>query len=381
MSVRRQRDTMFLCRKIIILSIMFGLSACKISSSPNDDVSQAIHFTRGKTVDFTFESNELRLSGLLDVPAQQNPQALILFIHGYGETNIREWDMYSDLRAQFTKIGIATALWDKPGQGQSQGLFNINQSVEESASEIRDAAKYLRQIKAPGAHKIGIWGISRAGWIAPIALSQDHDLKFWISVSGVSAEDNFPYLLLSNLPYEGGSLQQSIVLKKEWQEGCKVLRTGGAYQTYLDATHRLRTNAYIRQMHGNGLTHAQYKAHQKTCQSGSCPRLDDNMCAYIFVEKFENILSSLKIPTLALFGEKDLNIDWRKTEKLYRETIGKNPEASLTIEVFADTDHNINISKTGSLQEMKQPSTPRKSPKYYDTQISWLKTHVLKSQK
>lgn len=369
---------MFFYRILMIISIILGLSACKISSSPNDEASQVIDFTPGKTVDFTFQSNELRLSGLFDVPAQQNPQALILFIHGYGETNIREWDMYADLRERLTSIGIATALWDKPGQGQSQGIFNINQSVEESASEVLDAAKYLRQVKAPGAHKIGIWGISRAGWIAPIALSQDHDLKFWISVSGVSAEDNFPYLLLSNLPYEGSSLQQSITLKKEWQQGCKILRTGGAYKTYLDATHQLRTNSYIRQMHGNGLTRAQYTAHQKTCQSGSCPRLDDTMCAYIFVEKFEDILSSLKIPTLALFGEKDLNIDWRKTQKLYRQTIGKNPEASLTIKVFADTDHNMNISKTGSLREMTQTPSPRKSPKYYDTQISWLKTHVLK---
>lgn len=212
---------MFFYRILMIISIILGLSACKISSSPNDEASQAIDFTPGKTVDFTFQSNELRLSGLFDVPAQQNPQALILFIHGYGETNIREWDMYADLRERLTSIGIATALWDKPGQGQSQGLFDINQSVEESASEVLDAARYLRQVKAPGAHKIGIWGISRAGWIAPIALSQDHDLKFWISVSGVSAEDNFPYLLLSNLPYEGGSLQQSITLKKEWQQGVR----------------------------------------------------------------------------------------------------------------------------------------------------------------
>ncbi|MDF3126537.1 alpha/beta hydrolase [Rheinheimera sp. 1928-s] len=366
-------------RNMIIAFIVIVLSACTIEQE-QEKTTPEVRFTPGTTMDFTFDSNGLTLSGIFDTPAKKVSEALIIFVHGYGGSDIRGRNSYADLRQRFNEIGIATAVWDKPGQGQSEGAFDINQSVFSSAEEVLDAASYLRQINAPGSDRIGIWGISRAGWIAPIALSQDSNINFWISVSGTTAEDNFSYLLLSNLPHEGDTVEQAEKLAEEWRAGCNIFRTGGSYDLYQSATQQLRANEYIKQMRGKWQSRAQYEAQQLGCNAGTCANIDDDMCSYVFIKNFEAMLSSLEVDTLAIFGERDLNVDWRKTSKLYQTTIGQNPKASLLIASFEDADHNLHVSETGSIREMQNMNSPLKSDGYYDVQLKWLLETVLESR-
>lgn len=363
--------------RILVCAVAtLNLMACTAPPEfQQNDVDQS--FVPGSTTDFTFESDGLELSGIFDLPAKGDVNAIVLIVHGYGKTNVREWNAYADLRQRFADIGIATAVWDKPGQGQSEGVFDINQSVFSSAQEVLDAARYLRAIGAPGADKMGIWGVSRAGWIAPIAISKDPSLSFWISVSGTTAEDNFAYLLLSNLLHMGGTEEQVAVLADEWRAGCEIFRTDGSYDAYLEATQNLRANTYIRNMRGEWQTRLQFVAQQLNCSAGSCKNTDDDMCSYVFIEDFDTMLSSLDIDMLAIFGEKDLNVDWQKTRSLYTSTIGQNPDATLFIASFPDADHNLNVSETGSIREMQAMTNPQKTEGYYDVQIKWLKEHVL----
>ena len=355
------------------MALLVALCACTDSQATTD---LKLNFNPGTTVDIEFESDGTELSGILDVPVQP-AQALVIFVHGYGETDVRGWNMYATLRKQFNALGIATATWDKPGQGRSRGTFDINQPVPESAAEVVAAANYLRAVQAPGSDYMGIWGVSRGGWIAPIALSQDDEMKFWISVSGVTAEDNFPYLLLSNLPYEGGTAEEAELLGQEWREGCELLRTDGSYQDYQAATSSLRSNEYITRMRGGWPSWLEFQAQQANCQSGVCPQVDDEMCSYIHIENFDGMLAALDVDVLALFGEKDLNVDWRKTRAFYQATIAENQDASLTIKTFADADHNINVSETGSIKEMQTMRSATKSEGFYQTQLDWLRERVL----
>ncbi len=361
-----------------VAAIAIILNACGVPPEP-EATTQEVRFAPGATVDFTFASNGLTLSGVFDTPPGQESKALVIIVHGYGQTNIRSWNSYADLRQRFSEIGVATAVWDKPGQGQSEGTFDINQPVSSSAEEVLDAANYLRKIKAPGSHRIGIWGVSRAGWIAPIALSQDPDIDFWISVSGTTGEDNFSYLLLSNLPYEGGTVEQAKQLAEQWRSGCEVFRTGGSFDDYQATTELLRANDYIKEMRGEWQTRAQYEAAQGSCNAGNCLKIDNDMCSYVHIEDFEGMLSSLEVDTLAIFGEKDLNVDWRKTRALYQASIGQNPNASLAVASFKDADHNLHVSETGSIREMRTMTAPQKSDGYYDVQVNWLVETVLEN--
>ncbi|MEL7296833.1 MAG: CocE/NonD family hydrolase [Pseudomonadota bacterium] len=357
---------------LAILTAVVGACTSETATTPVDPV-----FVPGDSVDFVFESGGLQLSGVFDVPENGDAKALIIIVHSYGETDIRRWQTYADERRRFNDMGIATAVWDKPGRGRSEGTFDIDQSVYESAQEVLDAVAYLKQINAPGTNKIGLWGGSRAGWIAPVALSRDPDLAFWVSISGTTAEDNFTYLLLSNLIHEGYSLAEVKTIADEWRAGCRLYRNSASFEAYQQATRTLRANEYILRMRGEWPTRLEYTLSQRRCTHGQCPRVDPDRCDYVWIEDFAGLLSKLSIDVLAIFGEKDLNVDWRKTKQLYESTLGDNPDASLVVRTFADSDHAMNVTETGSLSEMQQQTTRTKVEGYLDTQVQWLTDVVL----
>lgn len=335
-----------------------------------------------ESTEFRFESNGVLLSGRIDQPRNMPAQAIIVLIHGYGPTDIIGRDMYADLREAFTSLGIATVTWDKPGCGASEGDFDINQPVESSAQEVLDAISYLRAEQVPGAQKFGLWGVSRAGWIAPLAVSQDPSIDFWISVSGTTAEDNFFYLLMSNLPFEGGSVEEAELLRREWLTGYQMLREGQSYDAFLSATTHLRSNEYIRRMRGEWWTQQEYEAHQRyLAETGDAAPFHPETGQFIFVDNFEALLSGLDVDVLALFGDRDLNIDWRQTRSLYEATFGLNPDASLSVHVFEGADHNIHVSDTGSIAEMQaRTEPPQRSSGYLSVQQDWLRRVVLSSE-
>ena len=333
------------------------------------------------TEDIEFVSGDKLLSGIMDQPASRTTEALIVFVHGSGPTNAREENRYYDLRRRFAALGIASVVWDKPGLGRSNGEYDPNQPVEESAQEVLDAVAYLRERGVPGSNKIGIWGTSRGGWVAPIAISQDPDIEFWISVSGVPAEDNKYYLMESNLPLEGRTPQQTDRIMEEWKHGRQLFVEGAGYDVYLAATKALRADSAVLYFAGDLTgTRAEYKAEQRVyMQSKEAFEFDDETFSVIRVKNFKEMLSRLEVDVLALFGERDTNVDWRKARALYESAIGERAEATLTVRTFPECNHSMNESETGSVREVE--GTPLdagvKCDGYYQSQLDWLLEYVV----
>ena len=330
------------------------------------------------TQSFEFVSNGNRLSGFLDVPAGGVTRAMIVIIHGYGKTDVAGRTSYYDLRSRFTQLGISTLIWDKPGCGKSEGTFDADQPVESNAREVLDAIRHARESKLPGSQKIGLWGISRAGWIAPLAITRDPTIAFWISVSGTDDKENFPYLLESNLRIEDRTEAEIKLLLGEWHLGFEITSRGGTFGQYRAATQTLRRDPFMVFLSGGkDEDEAAFLVQQKQFLGGKF-QIDEATGLMIYVPHFQRMLARVNIPVLAIFGEKDRNVNWRKTVALYSKTIGKNPNASLTIRTFPNGNHNLQQAQTGGLREMLQMSEHHASPGYYETMADWLQTKVLK---
>lgn len=333
------------------------------------------------TRDFVFVSSGRKLSGLIDQPSRGETRALIVFVHGSGMTNVRGENRYVDLRRRFAELGIASVFWDKPGQGRSEGEFDDNQPLESSAQEVLDAIATLRAGNVPGSERIGLWSTSRGSWVAPIAMSRETDVEFWISVSGVPAEDNKHYLMEANLPLEGRSADETAMLMDEWRDGRRIFLSGGSYDAYLAATRNLRADPAVRYLAGDLTgTRKAYEAEQEGYrQDAEAYEFDPRTMSVIRVRNFDGILAALDLDVLALFGEKDTNADWRTARSLYESTVGRNPAASLRIRTFPDCNHSMNVTRTGSVREVE--GTPLdagvKCPGYYEAQIDWLREHVV----
>jgi pimeloyl-ACP methyl ester carboxylesterase len=296
-------------------------------------------------------------------------------------TDVRRENRYADLRRRFAELGIASVVWDKPGQGRSEGAFDDNQTLESSAQEVLDAIAALRAGKVPGSNRIGVWSTSRGSWVAPLAMSRAPDISFWISVSGVPAEDNKHYLMESNLPLEGRNAGETAQLMEQWRNGRRIFREGGSYDAYLAATPALRADPAVRYFAGDlTSTREAYETDQKAyLRDPAQLEIDPTTMSVVRVRNFDRVLAALDVKVLALFGEKDTNVDWRRARALYESTIGRNPDATLRIRTFPDCSHALRVSATGSVREVE--GTPldagQKCPGYYEEQLAWLREYVL----
>nr|WP_299339095.1 alpha/beta hydrolase [Allomuricauda sp.] len=335
----------------------------------------------GQTVsepfEFQFENKTLR--GLIEKPEHQTPKALVIIIPGYGKTNFVEGNWYSSLRKNLTAAGLTVAFWDKMGCGKSDGTFDAQQPVENSAHEAIAAIEEIKRLQIPGSSKIGFWGISRAGWIVPL-INEQFPMDFWISVSGTDDKENFGYLLKSNLRIAGKSVEETDTLYNAWMLGHKIFGTHGTYMDYFEATRPLRQDSLSRKLFGytqtSEVTEAdiqEFKQEQE--QYTSKGHFDAESGLWAVIDNFDQTLLKVNCPVLALFGAKDSQVDWRKTKKLYEETMGVNPDSELTVKVFENCNHVLQKCISCAWGEDLSALQWQACDGYYETMEGWLKKH------
>ncbi|WP_194975892.1 alpha/beta hydrolase family protein [Aquiflexum lacus] len=329
-------------------------------------VSNAIAQNKREIMDFEFEG--VLLNGVLNIPEDNSPKGIVLIVHGSGQTNAVAQEWYKDVRESILKSGFATYMWDKMGCGNSGGTFNYNQPVQNSALEVIAAIHALKEKKIPGSDAIGLWGISRAGWINPIVINKYKDIKFWISVSGVDDKENFKYLLAQNLKINGHPQDSVKLIVDEWMKGTKISHSGGSFEEYQSATKNLAKNAFWLRFTNGGITQEGYYNYQPTFMK---EELDEESGLQVYIEDFDSLLSGINCPVLAVFGENDMNVDWIKTKLLYENTLGQNTD--LTIKSFPNCNHNLIQCETGGFYELQDNNLPNKRcGDFLDAMVEWL---------
>lgn len=352
---------------IPIVSVMFFLCLLSGPTLQGQKVTEPF--------EFQFEQKTLR--GLIEQPRDGNSAALVIIIPGYGQTDFVEGRWYAALRNHLVKAGLSVCFWDKMGCGESDGEFDAQQPVQHSAKEAIAAIQELKKRGTPGSDKIGLWGISRAGWICPL-INEQFPIDFWISVSGTDDKENYGYLLYSNLIIAGKAEAEAERLFDAWMLGHQLTCSGSSYEQYLSAIRPLMQDSTCRKLFGypeeSTLTAEDRKYYLKNQESyTSTGHFDTKSGLWVYLEDFDEILLKIKAPVLALFGANDSQVDWRKTKQLYEETIGQQPGADLTTKVFQNCNHNLQQCITCAYQEDLTSSRWQACDDYYDTMIAWLK--------
>jgi alpha-beta hydrolase superfamily lysophospholipase len=330
-----------------------------------------------RTEPFSFVVEGRRLNGFIDSPANDAPTATVVIVPGDGRTNM-EVGMYRDLSAQFVQMGLACCLWDKAGCGKSDGVYDDQQTVQESAREYIAGLAELRKRRAKG--PIGLWSISRGGWIAPLVMKADKSVAFWISVSGVDDKDNNTYLLQENLRVQGRSEDVVRLLVSEYRAGNRLFWQGGAYEDYVRATVNLHRDPYYEKLHGQQYTKDEY-VHDQAASMRKYG-FDDATASIVLVPELAEILKTVSCPILALFGERDTQVDWRKTIAFYEKTIGANPRSDLSVKTFPSCGHPILKCRTCGIdyEDLKELGY-QPCDGYYEAMSAWLRRRGLARQR
>ena len=303
--------------------------------------------------DVAFSNYTLRLAGTLYKPDSEAPYPAAIVLHA-ANGGTRTYPFYQHLTARLPARGVAVLLYDRRGFGQSTGDFATS-DFEDLAEDAIAAVDYLRSREDIDKERMGVYGISQGGWIAPIVAARKPAVAFLIIVSGcgVSPAKQMDYGASYALRLAGFSeaiLAQAIALRN-------------------------RVNEYYR---GN-IPHEVVKADIEQVQS-------EPWFQYAYVDKSEDlpedvtqdkwyyeldydplpIWQQVQQPTLFVFAEHDRWVPI--SESLLNFGLVTTHLKDVTIVQIEGTDH--------LMVERNSQETAQVSDRYVERLIAWLTERV-----
>jgi pimeloyl-ACP methyl ester carboxylesterase len=337
-------------KKTIFLLILFIFLLHNFCSSQIE--------TPHTTKEITFQADKFHVVGELRLPKVGTKHPLVIMVHGDGPAYRR---YFAELKECMLRAGYATLMWDKPGYGKSKGEFSEAHLRQERAQILVDAIHQMKKRPEIDADHIGVWGISQAGYVIPKALQQTEDISFMIMVGcpGENGINQTAYLIRKQLQYAGLSEKEA----EEAENHFIQLFYAESFEQYIKHAKPLYDNPIQREL---GFVSALWD------KDNWKPFKPDR-------ESFFNpmdIIKTVTIPSLVLFGEKDTQVDPIQGKEAYVNAFQTAGNKNYRIELIPNADHNIILSETGSMKERSERSSKEWSnyaPEYLIIMEDWLK--------
>jgi pimeloyl-ACP methyl ester carboxylesterase len=130
---------------------------------------------------------ELRVQGLAVTYSAAGPTALVA-VHGAGAGTRDSFPLYGHLHETLPAVGVGVATFDRRGEGDSKGEVTRGRFE----AQARDA---LAIAEALGVERVGLWGFSQGGWVAPLAATLSDGVAFVIAIAatGVTPAEQMIY--------------------------------------------------------------------------------------------------------------------------------------------------------------------------------------------
>jgi uncharacterized protein len=140
-----------------------------------------------------FHNRDVALAGTLFVPAASGRRPAVVVLHAAGG-GTRDFHAYRHLVTALPAAGFAVLVFDRRGSGASGGDF-ASATFEDLARDGIAGVSFLRRRLDIDPARVGVWGVSQGGWIAPLAASLTRDIAFVVAVSapGVTPRRQMDY--------------------------------------------------------------------------------------------------------------------------------------------------------------------------------------------
>ncbi|MGI5485327.1 alpha/beta hydrolase family protein [Microtetraspora malaysiensis] len=271
--------------------------------------------------DVTFHNGATTLHGTVVAPATTGERRPgLVLIAGAGA---RDRDSYRPEAEAFARAGIVVLIYDKRA-----GYSRATSSFSDLADDAVAGVGLLRTRPDVQTSRVGVWGHSEGGWVAPLAASRAAAVDF-VVVAGASALPADRTQLWSNRTY----LTHAGV-KQALQEpiGVNLSRMLVAAGLFGDV--------------GNTPTAALEKVRQ---------------------------------PLLAVFAEYDRSTPPGESMRLFRQALARGGNTHYTLRLIRGADHNLRRSTTGFEEPASQASGQGPdhadggfAPEYTDTVTRWI---------
>ena len=295
-----------------------------------------------RNLDVRFSNDDVTLSGTLVLPQSNGPHPAVVFIHGSGPNTREGLKVFAE---RFVSHGIAGLVYDKRGVGYSTGEFpdDLISSFNNLANDAIAGKVYLEERSDIDSARIGFWGYSQGGWLAPLAATRSNGTAFVVCAGGpgVDAGSQMQYAIpnmmradgfteeeitetLADRAYLQNLLHEIAVSGKGWDE----------LQTHVDRIKKSGLPLYV----------------------GIPENENQDLRDVINVDAWRNegseaekhdpyaVLAKLTCPVLSIYGECDASVPVAKSVEVYREALEEAGNTDYTIKVFPKADHGVRVN-------------------------------------
>jgi dipeptidyl aminopeptidase/acylaminoacyl peptidase len=310
-------------KAIVIALLALLLSACGSGVVIEPAGERTIGGQEVQVEEIQFRSGKFKLVGDLLIPDEGDRHPAVILVHGDGPATRRTGTSTGPTTEVFVQNGYAVFSWDKPGSGESTG--QINNALTQRAEILADGIAVLAEHPNIDPGRIGLWGISQAGWVMPLALELRNDVAFMIVVSG-GAEDSIEqgaYMVSQQVLADGGTEEQAALVERYWPQKS----TATDYDEYREAMEVLIGIPQVQSRYNLEITEEK--------RWKPVPREWD-----LFIDPMD-VIEHTTIPVLAIFGEWDRNVDPVQGAEAYEAALQAAGNQDYQIEVLPRAPHNL----------------------------------------
>jgi pimeloyl-ACP methyl ester carboxylesterase len=237
----------------------------------------------------------------------------------------------------------------------------------ESATDALAAVALLRLRPEVDPTRIGVWGPSEGGWVAPIAAAQSPDIAFVILKSGIAVtpEEQMEYAWRNSLLANNAPESTIVAIEHARKLVWTYARTGDGEaeaRAALDLAKKLP--GYPSDPESVGLV-----AQVPPFSVLNDPSLADKMFFVRTRSRFEPrpFLERVRVPTLAVLGRDDTDTPVDRTASVLRDAFRRSGNVDLAVVILPGDDHYLEHATASGKREM--------DPEYYRVMRDWLARH------
>lgn len=327
---------------LILLALI--LVACSRGPEFGPETNHSFVNEEAIVQEVTFRSKGVTIVGDLRRPVEGENHPAVIMVHGDGPATRNGAVMFEPTIRRFLRNGYAVFSWDKPGSGESTGELDEERKLTQRATILVDGMEALAEHPAIDGTRIGLWGLSQAGWVMPLALDEmsEQDAAFMIVLSGGGEEsvEQMAYQIGQRILIGGGTPEQAAIYETAHVQFAKAT----TYDEYHQAMEQVLEIPDINRLTGISFEIVPEKNWRPW------PREEGGA----FFDPM-TIVENMTIPVLAMFGELDKLVDPVQGAEAYEKALQKagNPDYQIVV-----LPHQGHVFTT--------------SPQYLDILEAWL---------